>query len=342
MSTTANNRARTAQALPVARWPWARTVGLKKFMPTLVALLTLAVLYASSLHNYLLFHSLAEVFSIVIAIGIFMVAWNTRRYTNNHYLLLIGVAYLFIGALDFVHMLAYEGMNVFIGSGVNTAAELWIAARYLEALTFLVAPFMLDRQIRSWLYFLIYGTLFTAILLAIFYWRIFPACYLPDAGGLTPFKIISEYVICLLLLASGGLVIHLRKRFDPEFAALLLLSIFATVLAELAFTAYASAFAFTNFMGHFLKIISFYFLYKAVIETGLAKPYNLLFKICRWSSMSPSVCNRSAWPWFKPTTSRCSTIASWTRPCRSCRPTSPASISCLRKNACFNCWDIAG
>ena len=281
MPITANQNARTAQALPLpkALRPWDQAaVGMKKFVPTLVGLATLAVLYASSLHNYLLFHSLAEVFSIVIAIGIFMVTWNTRRYTDSHYLLLIGVAYLFIGALDFVHMLAYEGMDVFLGSGVNTAAQLWIAARYLEALTFLVAPFMLDRQIRSWLYFLIYGTLFTFILLAIFYWRIFPACYLPDAGGLTPFKIISEYVICLLLLASGGLVIHLRKRFDPEFATLLLLSIFATVLAELAFSAYASAFAFSNFIGHFLKIVSFYFLYKAVIETGLAKPYNLLFK----------------------------------------------------------------
>ena len=275
MPITANHISRVAAD---ARWPWSQAVALKKFIPTLVALFALAVLYEASLYNYLLFHSLAEVFSIVIAFGIFMVAWNTRRYTQNHYLLLIGIAYLFVGALDFVHMLAYEGMNVFGGYSVNTATQLWIAARYLEALTFLVAPFMLNRRLPSWLYFLIYGTLFTVILLTIFYWRIFPACYLPADGGLTPFKIINEYIICLLLLASGAMILHHRKRFDPEFSTLLLLSIAATVIAELAFTAYARTFAFSNFIGHYLKIISFYFLYKAVIETGLAKPYTLLFK----------------------------------------------------------------
>ena len=264
--------------LPNTRRFRAQAVAMKHFTPALVGLLVLAVLYAASLYNYLLFHSLAEMFSIVIAFGIFMVTWNTRRFSTNHYLLLIGIAYLFIGALDFAHMLAYEGMNVFVGYDADVATQLWVAARYLEGLTFLVAPFMLDRKVRPWLYFLVYGTLSGVILLTIFYWRIFPVCYLPGAGGLTPFKIISEYVVCLLLLTSGALIIHLRERFDADFTTLMLLSITTTVLAELAFTAYASAFAFANFIGHYLKIVSFYFLYRAVIETGLAKPYNLLFK----------------------------------------------------------------
>jgi signal transduction histidine kinase/ActR/RegA family two-component response regulator len=264
--------------LPNAQRPWSKTIMVPKFAAVLATLLVLAGLYAASFYDYLLFHSLAEVFSIVIGFGIFMVAWNTRRYTTDHYLLLIGIAYLFIGALDFVHMLAYEGMNVFTGYGANAATQLWIAARYIEALTFLAAPLLLDRKIQPVFYFLVYGTLFAGVLLTIFYWPVFPACYLPDAGGLTPFKIISEYVICLLLFVSGGLVLQHRARFDSDFATLLLLSIAATMLAELAFTAYGSVFSFSNFVGHFLKIVSFYLLYKAVIETGLAKPYNLLFK----------------------------------------------------------------
>ena len=34
----------------------------------------------------------------------------------------------------------------------------------------------------------------------------------------------------------------------------------------------------SNILGHFLKIISFYFVYIAIIETGLTKPYELLFR----------------------------------------------------------------
>ena len=36
----------------------------------------LALLFVVSLQNYLLFHSLAELFSIVIAFGIFVIGWN--------------------------------------------------------------------------------------------------------------------------------------------------------------------------------------------------------------------------------------------------------------------------
>jgi signal transduction histidine kinase len=33
-----------------------------------------------------------------------------------------------------------------------------------------------------------------------------------------------------------------------------------------------------NIIGHYLKIVAFYLVYKAVIETGLTRPYNLLFR----------------------------------------------------------------
>ena len=43
----------------------------------------IGALYLTSRYSYLFFHSLAEIFSIVIACGIFMVAWNSRRFIDN-------------------------------------------------------------------------------------------------------------------------------------------------------------------------------------------------------------------------------------------------------------------
>lgn len=40
-------------------------------------------LYLSSLYNYLLFHTLVELFGIVVGCGIFIVAWNSRRLLDN-------------------------------------------------------------------------------------------------------------------------------------------------------------------------------------------------------------------------------------------------------------------
>jgi hypothetical protein len=34
---------------------------------------------------------------------------------ENNYLLFIGIAYLFVGCIDFIHTLAYKGMGVFRG-----------------------------------------------------------------------------------------------------------------------------------------------------------------------------------------------------------------------------------
>jgi len=46
----------------------------------------------------------------------------------------------------------------------------------------------------------------------------------------------------------------------------------------LAFTFYVDVYGLSNLIGHYLKILSFYLMYKAIIETGLTKPYDLLFR----------------------------------------------------------------
>ena len=86
-------------------------------------------LYLTSLYSYLLFHSIAEIFSIVVACGIFFLAWNTRKFVDNSYLLFVGIAYLFVAVVDLIHTLAYKGMGVFVGYDANLPTQLWIAAK---------------------------------------------------------------------------------------------------------------------------------------------------------------------------------------------------------------------
>ncbi len=45
----------------------------------------------------------------------------------------------------------------------------------------------------------------------------------------------------------------------------------------MAFSLYTDAYGVANMIGHFLKIISFYLVYKALIETTFFSPYDLLF-----------------------------------------------------------------
>ncbi|MDY0093542.1 MAG: MASE3 domain-containing protein, partial [Candidatus Vecturithrix sp.] len=142
-----------------------------------IVIFGLAGFILASSYNYLLFHTLAEGFSIVVAFSIFILTWKTRQFQENGYLEFLGIAYFFIAILDGVHTLAYKGMSsVFPGDDANLATQLWIAARYLESLSFLIAPILLKKQ--SHFTRLFWGVaVVTALLLVGFFMGLFPECF---------------------------------------------------------------------------------------------------------------------------------------------------------------------
>ncbi|MBD3307333.1 hybrid sensor histidine kinase/response regulator, partial [candidate division KSB3 bacterium] len=242
------------------------------YVSIVLAIVVLVGLYLSSLYHYLLFHNLAELFSIIVAGGIFMIGWNSRRYIQNPYFLFIAIAYLFIGGLDLLHTLAYKGMPVFQDYDYY-ANQLWIAARYMESLTLLVAYtfFSTKKPVKPFIVFGVYTLLFIALVGSIFYWKIFPICFI-EGQGLTPFKKISEYIISAILLLDIWLLYKYRQRFEQQVFQWLVWSLLLTILSELAFTFYISNYGFSNLIGHYLKMFSFYLIYKAIIETGITRP----------------------------------------------------------------------
>jgi hypothetical protein len=250
----------------------------QRLLTVFVLMAAFVGLYATTFVNYLLFHTLAEIFSIVVAFSIFVIAWNSRTYISNAYLLFVGIAYLFIGFLDLLHTLAYKGMPIFTNYDYY-ANQLWIGARYMESITLLTAFFFLGKprlpsveRIFS-LYLVITGL----IVASIFSWKIFPVCFI-EGIGLTPFKKISEYLICGILVAALYCLHRKRDQFDDKVSGLLLASILCTILSELAFTFYISNYGFSNMVGHYCKIFSFLFLYRALILTGIMRPYELIFR----------------------------------------------------------------
>jgi len=239
-------------------------------------------LWAVSAYSYLLFHSIAEIFSIVVAFGIFVLAWNSRRFADNTYLPLIGVAYLFVAGLDLLHTLAYKGMGIFVGYGSDLATQLWISARYIESASLLLATFLIGRKFRVKLTLAGYAVLTALLLASIFYWDVFPTCFV-EGSGLTAFKKVSEYIICFLLLVSIAMLLRRRRAFDPHILQLLVASMGVRIASELAFTLYVNVVGFPNLIGHYFKIISFYLIYKAIIQTGLTKPFTLLLRDLKMS-----------------------------------------------------------
>jgi PAS domain S-box-containing protein len=239
------------------------------------ALVLMLGLYLCSLHSRLLFYSVAGTFSIVVAFGIFMVGWNSRQFLENGYFLFLGIAYLFVGLLDLVHTFSHEGMNVLAGSDANTAAQLWVAARATESLSLLLAPLFVRRGPRLAPLVVGYAGATGLLLAAIFPLDLFPACFV-EGRGLTPFKVGAEYAISAGLLVSAFLLHRVRNHFDRTIYRLLLASIFVTVASGLSFTLFQGPFTPFDMPGHYLKIISYFLIYRAIVYTGLKMPFSLL------------------------------------------------------------------
>ncbi|MHB9045193.1 MAG: MASE3 domain-containing protein [Pirellulales bacterium] len=239
--------------------------------------IVMASLVAASLYRYVLFHSLVELFSVVVACGVFMVYWNARRFLDNGFFLFVGIGLLCVGGLDLLHALAYKGMGVFPNNDGNLANQLWIAARYVESLSFVAACVFLHRRLSVPWVAAGYAAVVSMLLGSIFVWKVFPDCFI-DGVGVTAFKTASEFIICGILVVAIVLLVRAKTAFNPRVFHLLLGSLAVTIASELAFSNYRDPYGTANLVGHLLKIVSFYLLYRAFIEEGLRRPYDLIFR----------------------------------------------------------------
>ena len=244
-----------------------------------IFILILILIYLTNFYSYLLFHNLAELFSIVIKISIFAILYNSREHIDNSFFLVVGLSFIFIGFIDLIHTLAYTDMNIFSGYDTNLPAQLWIAARYLQSISLLIASLVLKKKINE-KYYLIGFSLYTALIVTLIFLGLFPVCYIEGfpLGRLTPFKVISEYIIDAILAITIVIMYRNRLMFNKNIFFLIISSIILTISSELAFTFYTTAFGFPNLIGHIFKIAAFFLLYKAIISIGLKSPIDLLYR----------------------------------------------------------------
>jgi GGDEF domain-containing protein len=239
----------------------------------------LVCLFISSFFNYLLFHSLMGIYSISIAFAIFMVSWNAREYNKGSYIIFIGIAYLFIGFIDVMYMISFKEMNIFAGYKFY-AGQFRIAARWMEGLTLLVAFSFNDKIKLRTSYETIFAIYFLAtvsIVSSILYFKTFPK---PCIEGIvnTPFRTWSEIGIVLLLMLAWLSLDRNRRRVGGKAYPFLVWAVVFTILAEISIFISSGPKELFNIIGQFLKLSSFYMIYKVAIDLGIKKPYAAFFR----------------------------------------------------------------
>ncbi|MCP4322990.1 MAG: hypothetical protein GY787_14325 [Alteromonadales bacterium] len=238
--------------------------------PTIIIL---ALLVARYYNGVLLFHTLAELFSIFVGLLMLVVVLNTQHFVHNNFLIYLGVGYFSISVLDALHTFTIKGMPFFNIIDGEITLHLWLYSRLFEALLLLFSPLLLTRELN------IRGMiLLTTILVSIITWVSFSFAWpvMQINGMLSNFKVNSEFAIMALLAISALIFWHKRALFEKNVLFYLLSSLTLTITAELCFTLYTSFTGTTFVVGHIFKFLSFWMIYQAIIQTTLNEPLKLL------------------------------------------------------------------
>lgn len=233
--------------------------------------------------NYLPLHTVLETSSLIIAMLIFAVGWNSYGHTLPANIAILSTLFFGVAVFDFSHILSYAGMPDFITpSSVEKGIDFWLAARLLSSLGLVLFFYLPVRQLSSKLYnYLFLGVIF--FLLGIVHWLILykydlfsPLFFLPDQG-LTPLKIGIEYLIIFLNLISALVLLRRMRTPQPYYASALLGAFCMMSLSEFFFTLYTHETDLYNILGHIYKTIAYLFIYRAIFAATIEKPYKNLY-----------------------------------------------------------------
>ncbi len=248
----------------------------------LLWLLGLAGLYAVSQYNFLLFHGIAEAYSIIVAIAVFVIFWNTRQLLQNNFYLVVGFGCLFAGVFDLIYIFAYPGMSMFPHADGNLALQAKTVAQWYVSLSCVGALLYLHRRIDQTRALLVYSAVAASALAAIF-WRVFPDCY-RGGVGITAFERIGLAISCSAYL--GALVLSIRNRgeFDRRVYKVMVTAVIVFFVQDAVSAVAVEMDDHARIVAHLCQVVAIYFVYKAFVEVGLRKPYDLLFRSLQQST----------------------------------------------------------
>lgn len=248
-------------------------------MRNILVVLLLLGISIISFYNYLLFHTIAELYTIITFLCITILASNAYALSPTNidpFYKFIGIASFFIAVIHILHALAYKGMGVFPGSTANLPTQLYIISRYMLSLSLLAAAFFSNKKVKESLVVLLYAVIISLLLLSVFYWKVFPACYI-EGQGLTTFKIVSEYIICTIFLLAAFYLYYNRQNFHTKVLKHTFRAIAFAIAGELLFTLYIGVYDYFNMLGHLLHVLSAIYLYRGMVQQVLKTPYVQFF-----------------------------------------------------------------
>lgn len=232
--------------------------------------------------HFLPFHTVAEMFSIVVSFSVFAVGLYTPREQADPKVVLLSGVLLAVGLLDLLHNLSYAAMPALVVEpSANRATLFWVGARFLTAAGLLAAAAP-PRWWRALSGRLLYPAAVAAALA--FTWLVvareqwLPAMFVPGVG-LTRAKLWAEGAIIALMLPAALLFWAASRTSRAPSDTNLAQALICLTFGELAFTRYSNVFDMFNVLGHLYKVAGYFFLFQAAYVANVRSPYENLQRL---------------------------------------------------------------
>ncbi len=232
-------------------------------------------------HNTFLFFLLvSELTTVAISFSIFITGWYGNRQQPNSRILAISITFFGVAILDFVHALSYNGMPVFlVVNSIDKTVTYRMAARLIAGIGLLAMVFITERKPPKWLNPRLLlagmcGLVLMLILVENYAPGFLPEMFIPGKG-LTPLKIILEYFVIALNIATIA-ALWGRRVFDLRATVYLQTALVVSIFSELSLTLYTNPYDSYNVLARIFKMVAYYLILRSIFVSSLQQPYRQL------------------------------------------------------------------
>lgn len=228
--------------------------------------------------NYILFHTIVELFCIIIGFVMAIISINTYKLNKDNKIIYLGIAFGFIACINLIHLFAYMNIGNDIKFTFNIAIQLWVLGSYIQSISLLIFLKETDKENDLKKIICIYSIILFIALTSIFYFNIFPLCYI-EGIGFTYFKLIVSYINCGILLST---LIYLKKKSVDKIKKtdkMLSFSIMSNIICEVFFIFSTRNYDLFSILGHIFQLLIFYYIYIALVQSSLQNPYYSLIEL---------------------------------------------------------------
>lgn len=226
--------------------------------------------------NYILFHSMIEMLNTIVCLSLGLIVANTYKISKNNYFVYLGIVYIFVSIFNFFHGIAYTGIFNISRSSIDLSLQLNITYRLIECTSILISFIYIHKTIKFSTVFYSYTIISSLLLYIIFFTNLFPTCFIYKLG-FSNFEIKCEYILFLVMLSSILLFIRNRKYFSKTIIFFMSLYLIFTMLVRIISIIDSTAYNDFSIVAHAFKFISYFFLYKSLVENVLKNPLSILY-----------------------------------------------------------------